>query len=106
MLIGLRPVRLDPKLCEAGRGHSKDMAEKNFFAHDSPVSGKETPWKRAQLAGTSANAENIFVGSKSPQAANKAWWYSPGHHVNMLNPGSQRGGMGHHEGRWTQMFGG
>jgi uncharacterized protein YkwD len=106
MLIGLRPVLIDPKLCEAGRGHSQDMKEKSFFAHDSPVSGKETPWKRASLAGTSANAENIYMGSPSPIEANKAWWYSPGHHKNMLAPGHKRGGMGHFEAHWTQMFGG
>lgn len=106
MLIGLRPVLIDPKLCEAGRDHSKDMKEKGFFAHNSPVAGKETPWKRAGNFGTSASAENIFAGSTSPQAANKAWWYSPGHHVNMLAPGHKRGGMGHFSGNWTQMFGG
>ena len=106
MLIGMRPVMIDPKLCEAGRGHSQDMKEKGFFAHDSPVSGKETPWKRASLAGTSANAENIFMGSSSPIQANQAWWYSPGHHKNMLAPGHKRGGMGHFEAHWTQMFGG
>lgn len=104
LLIGLRPCAIDPKLCDACRGHSQDMAERNFFAHDSPVPGKETPWKRAKLAGTSGSSENIYMGSTSGKAANKAWWYSPGHHRNMLNPGNKVGGMGHNERRWTQMF--
>ncbi len=105
MLIGLRPVLIDVALCEASRGHSKDMAEKRFFSHDSPVQGKETPWRRAKLEGTTASAENIFAGSGDPRSANKAWWYSPGHHKNMLSPGQKRIGLGHHGGRWTQMFG-
>lgn len=102
--LGIGACAIDPKLCEAGRGHSKDMKEKNFFAHESPVPGKETPWKRAQLAGTSANAENIFVGSESGAEAIKAWWYSPGHHKNMLG-GHHRTGLGRYEKHWTQMFG-
>ncbi len=105
MLIGLRPCLIDPKLCDASRGHSKDMAERSFFAHDSPVAGKETPWKRAALAGTSSNAENIYGGGNG-KSANRAWWHSPGHHVNMLNPGARRVGMGTHGNKWTQMFGG
>ncbi len=104
-LIGLAPCAIDVKLCEASRGHSEDMGTRGFFAHDSPVPGKETPWKRAALAGTSANAENIYGGGNGI-AANKAWWYSPGHHKNMLSPGARRVGMGGAKGRWTQMFGG
>ncbi len=104
-MLGLTALVLDPRLCEAARGHSKDMAERGFFAHESPVPGKKTPWDRARLAGTSASAENIFAGSPKPQAAIDAWWGSPGHHRNMLNPGHHRMGMGVHAGRWTQMFG-
>jgi uncharacterized protein YkwD len=104
--LGLSALLIDPKLCSAARGHSKDMAEKKFFAHDSPVPGKKTPWDRAKLAGTSANAENIFAGSAKPEDAVMAWWHSPGHFVNMLNPGHKRMAMGRHEGHWTQMFGG
>ena len=106
ILIGLRPCLIDPKLCDASRGHSKDMREKNFFSHDSPVPGKGSPWTRAKLAGTSANSENIYVGSTSGKSANKGWWYSPGHHKNMLAPGARRVGMGVSGKHWTQMFGG
>lgn len=105
-LLGLSALVIDPKLCDAGRGHSKDMVEKGFFAHESPVAGKKSPWDRAKLAGTTASAENIFAGSPDPKAAVDAWFYSPGHHVNMLNPGHRRMGMGRHDGDWTQMFGG
>jgi uncharacterized protein YkwD len=104
--LGLSALVIDPKLCNAARGHSKDMVEKKFFAHESPVPGKKTPWDRAKLAGTSASAENIFAGSAKPEDAVMAWWHSPGHFVNMLNPGHKRMGMGRHEGDWTQMFGG
>jgi uncharacterized protein YkwD len=104
MLLGLEPVLLDPKLHAAARGHSQDMVGKKFFAHESPVPGKKTPWDRAKLAGTTAGAENIFAGNAAPLAANMGWFFSPGHHVNMFGK-HRRGGMGRHEGHWTQLFG-
>lgn len=106
ILIGLRPCLIDPKLCAAARGHSEDMKEKDFFSHSSPVPGKKSFTTRAKLEGTSANSENIYVGSSSGKSANKGWWYSPGHHKNMLSPGARRVGMGVAGKHWTQMFGG
>ncbi len=105
MLIGLPPCVIDPRLCKAARDHSKDMVQKDFFSHTSPVPGKKSPWIRAKLQGTTAHAENIYSGNKNGKAANRSWWYSPGHHRNMLNPGSRRVGMGVHGKKWTQMFG-
>ncbi len=104
MLLGLAPCLLDPKLCNAARDHSKDMATQKFFAHESPVPGKKTPWDRAKLTGTTASAENIAMGMKTPQEANHGWFLSPGHHVNMFGDYA-RVGIGRHDVYWTQMFG-
>jgi len=103
--VGLQPLAIDLKLGDASRGHSKDMRTLGFFDHTSPVSGKTSPWDRAKLAGTSASGENIFCGSPAHNAAIMAWWYSPGHHKNMMNPGFRRIGLGRVDGHWTQMFG-
>lgn len=101
---GLTALRVDLKLCDAGRGHSKDMVEHEFFAHESPLPGKKSPSDRAALAGTSGGAENIAAGQGSGHGAIRAWWYSPGHHRNMMgNHG--RIGLGRHQNHWTQMFG-
>ncbi len=105
LLLGMQACVLDPKLCEAARGHSTDMAEKGFFAHESPIAGKTTPWDRAAKAGTSASGENIYMGSTDPHGANEGWFYSPGHHKNMFNPGQARIGLGNSGVHWTQMFG-
>jgi hypothetical protein len=104
VLCGLPVQAIDLKLCTAARGHSKDMVELGFFSHDSPVPGKSTPWARAEQAGTSASAENIAAGASTGAAAITMWWYSPGHHKNMLGGGS-RVGLGRHETHWTQLFG-
>ena len=104
MLVGLNALVLDPKLCAAARDHSKDMAEKGFFAHESPVPGKKTPWDRAKNFGTTASGENIFMGSNDPHAAITGWFYSPGHHKNMFRPNLVRMGLGCTGKHWTQML--
>ena len=104
VLVGLPAQAIDPGLVAACRVHSRDMEERGFFAHESPVSGRETPWRRAEAAGTSASAENIFSGSEEGTAAIRSWWHSPGHHKNMLGRQS-RTGLGRWKGFWTQLFG-
>lgn len=104
-LLGLSVLLADPKLCLASYEHSKNMKTLGFFAHESPVPGSETITKRAAKAGTSTSGENISHGQKDGLEANRAWWHSPGHHVNLLNPKHKRIGLGHHAGFWTQMFG-
>ncbi|MBR9761385.1 CAP domain-containing protein [bacterium] len=105
LLLGLNALDLDPKLCEASRGHSEDMNKHKFFAHESPIAGKETPWKRAAKVGTKATGENIYMGSQTPASANKGWFFSPGHHKNMFKNTHMRIGLGQYERYWTQMFG-
>ena len=105
LLLGLSALAIDPKLCDASRDHSEDMNKKGFFAHESPVPGKKTPWDRAGNFGTKASGENIYMGSPSPNSANKGWFYSPGHHKNMFKGGHTRIGLGRYGGHWTQMFG-
>jgi hypothetical protein len=105
VLLGLSAQRIDPKLCDACRAHSRDMVEHGFFAHESPVPGRETPGQRAAEAGTSAFAENIAYGASTGEDTIMQWWYSPGHHRNMLGGGA-RTGLGRHQNHWTQLFGG
>jgi uncharacterized protein YkwD len=105
MIVGLRPLLYDIKLCEAAQGHSKDMESRDFFSHESPVDGKKTPWDRARLAGTTASGENIYKGSSISTEALKAWFVSPGHHKNMFSESSTRQGLGHAGKLWTQMVG-
>jgi len=105
MALGQNALRIDEKLGNAGRDHSKDMATLGFFAHESPVEGKRTFSDRASRAGTSASAENIAAGQSTGAGAIEAWWYSPGHHKNMLGSHG-RTGLGRYDQTWTQMFGG
>lgn len=102
--LGLRPLPIDVRLCDACRDHSRDMHELGFFSHTSPVPGKRTPSQRAARFKTSAGAENIAAGQRTGEGAIDAWWHSPGHMKNMLG-GHGRVGLGRHEHLWTQLFG-
>lgn len=105
MLAGLPALRTDPDLCKAALIHSKDMHEHNFFAHESPVKGRQKFTDRAREAGTTASGENIAMGQRDPIQANRGWFLSPGHFRNFFG-NHARIGLGTHEGYYTQLFGG
>lgn len=97
-------LEIDVKLCKAARGHSKDMKEKNFFSHDSPVPGKQTPQMRAAAEGTGCFSENITRAGTTPEEAFWSWFKSTaGHHENMIG-GAGRIGIGNFQEMWTANF--
>jgi uncharacterized protein YkwD len=105
VMMGRMPLEADVRLTSAARSHSKDMKEKNFFSHESPLPGKKTFGDRAMLEGyRGASGENIYYGSTDGLSSFDAWYHSPGHHKNMIG-GSKQIGAGRFEGHWTQVFG-
>ena len=104
MLIGLKALTIDVRLCAAARDHSNDMRGKSFFSHESPIPGKKQPVDRARNFGTTANSENIAYGRPSASGTNMQWFHSPGHHLNMLRSSITIMGLGRSEKHWTQMF--
>jgi uncharacterized protein YkwD len=101
---------MDPALQCAARLHSKDMADREFFAHDNP-SG-EDPWVRIEAAGFTgfAGGENIAAGRATGQETVDQWMDSDGHCANIMNPEFQFIGVGYYPGGeyghlWTQTFG-
>ena len=97
---GLRPLALDPELSEVARAHSREMAAKGYFAHESPTPGLRTPMERYRSAfpGTPqylAVAENIFYSSVvSAERGHKALMGSPGHRKNILDGRFEAVGIG------------
>lgn len=102
-------LRSDERLRSAARAHSKDMARRDFCAHENPDGS--TPAARMQAAGYPApGAENVARGQETPRAVMDAWIASPGHHANLVNPRFTRIGVGvsftgAHGPCWTQNFG-
>jgi hypothetical protein len=107
VVIGLNPLRIEEKLSDAASGHSGDMAARGFFAHESPVPNKKTPWDRARLAqfDGSASGENIFMGSPDAQSAYNGWFGSDGHRFIMFSQGPNCCGIGVVGIHWTFMTG-
>jgi uncharacterized protein YkwD len=105
LILGLNPLAIDMKLVACSRDHSQDMIKHNFFAHDSPVEGKTTPWDRAKNFGTSASGENIAAGYANGLEVTIGWWRSPGHLKNMMGKGHKRIAVGQEQKHYTQMFG-
>lgn len=108
VIAGLSPLRIEEKLSDAATGHSGDMAAGGFFAHESPVPNKKTPWDRARLAQFDGNAsgENIFMGSPAAQSAYNGWFGSDGHRFIMFSDGPNCCGIGVVGIHWTFMTGG
>jgi uncharacterized protein YkwD len=88
---GLSALRSSKPLGEAAEFHSKAMATRGFFAHES--ADGSSFWKRVERFYPSKGfrywsaGENLAYGSPSMSAdgAVKAWLGSPGHRANMLS---------------------
>jgi uncharacterized protein YkwD/chitodextrinase len=106
-IVGLSPLSWDDRLFDAARGHSEDMAEQNYFSHDS-LDGRSFS-DRITEAGYPWNTcgENIALGYSTPQAVMNAWMNSPGHRNNILGSYFCDIGVGYAGTRhyWTQDFG-
>lgn len=120
---GLSLLIFDLKLSDIARGHSKDMAERNFFSHETPE-GK-TPTDRGSIVGYNSRkdygnyytyglAENIFMSNlyhsviyyngvpqynwmnqnDIAQLTVSGWMSSPGHRKNILTSTYDKEGIG------------
>ncbi len=105
------PLAMDPALRCAARKHSKDMNDRDFFAHDNP-SG-EGPGDRMALAGFEGRGwgENIAGGSDDAEGTMDQWMSSDGHCSNIMRDSYNFIGVGYYPGGqfrtlWTQTFGG
>ncbi|MFC4386213.1 CAP domain-containing protein [Gracilibacillus marinus] len=103
---GLSPLELDEALSKVAREKSKDMAENNYFSHQSPTYG--SPFDMMKQYGISYRTagENIAKGQQSPEEVVQAWMNSEGHRKNILNPDFTHIGIGYvgNGNVWTQQF--
>jgi uncharacterized protein YkwD len=108
------PVVTHPTLRASARGHSRDMALRDYFSHTTPEGAG--PGARAQGAGFQGSlvGENIAAGQVDPARVVQAWMESPGHCENLMDPRYRYLGVGYFrdgandrfEHYWTQNFGG
>jgi uncharacterized protein YkwD len=94
---GLPALRPRADLADVAREHSRDMAERNYFAHKSPE-GFEVA-QRVLVGGIlyDAVAENLLESRGADdhvQHAVKQWMNSGGHRKNIVDPDFTETGVG------------
>ncbi|MBI3725425.1 hypothetical protein HY251_15960 [bacterium] len=106
--MGRSALEIDSRLVSSARGHSEEMVQLGYFAHESPVQKNRSPVDRTTNAGYDWQGvgENIAMGMESPMAAHMGWYNSSGHHRNILNDCYMAMGTGKDSNHWTQNFGG
>ncbi len=116
---GLPPLKRVTLLDDASRYHAKDMADDNYFEHDSyDRSGsslvKVCAWSgriSSYYPGWSNLGENIAAGYSTPESVMNGWMNSDGHRANILRDTFWEIGVGYYEGGgnyyryWVQDFG-
>jgi uncharacterized protein YkwD len=115
----LPPYIVAPVLVEAARSHSREMGEKKYFSHFSPVAELNTPARRVLkcLAAVGPSkptsyrvGENIYYGRPcDPDRAHRCLMESPSHRREIIDPTFRYVGVGvYRDGQgcfWvTQMF--
>ena len=88
---GLRPLRFSTALARAADTHSRDMARRGFFSHNSPDGSAF--WRRVQRFYPSSGFRSWAVGENlvwaspdlSSSSALSMWMGSPPHRANLLS---------------------
>jgi uncharacterized protein YkwD len=95
---GLKPFCVHPALQKAARSHSKDMIDRDYFAHETKGTN-ETACERVRRFGYRYRycAENIGYHS-TPDKMFNAWMQSSGHRSNILSPKYREVGIGAYTG--------
>ncbi len=87
-------LALNGQLDAAAQAKANDMAQKNYWAHNSPDG--RTPWSFIATAGYhyQAAGENLAYGFSNASDAVNGWMNSPGHRANILNANYKDVGFG------------
>ena len=105
---GLAPLTYSEELSKVARIKSQDMANNNYFSHNSPTYGDPFTMMKSFGIQYKTAGENIAKGYSSAQSVMNGWMNSSGHRANILNPSFGKIGVGYVNVNgttyWTQMF--
>jgi uncharacterized protein YkwD len=98
---GYKALRRNARLALAATRHANDMAEHNYFSHDSENGNSFLDRIRRvdylPRYGAWTVGENLAWGSgelSTPKSIVQAWMHSPAHRANILNPKFREIGIG------------
>ncbi|MBP1925279.1 putative YkwD family protein [Sedimentibacter acidaminivorans] len=106
---GLPALYLVNSISNVARAKSQDMADNNYFSHQSPTYGSAGDMLLRYGITWSAWGENIASGQSTPEKVVSAWMNSPSHRENILSRNFVFIGVGYAtnstgKAYWTQMF--
>jgi uncharacterized protein YkwD len=88
------PLIWDAKIAIAARGHAKDMADHNYFSHDSQ-DGRNFVDRMTNAGYTGfATSENIAAGQQTPEDVMQTWLNSSGHCDDIMDAKTKEIGIG------------
>lgn len=105
---GCEPLRVDPRLTSSAYQHSRDMAMRGYFAHDTPEGRSFEDREIADgFPADKTGGENIAYGQETAAVVMNVWMHSPGHRANILSCEFTAIGVGYYApgNYWTQDFG-
>lgn len=97
-------VEWNEETAEVARGHSKEMYEKDYFSHDSPVFGSLTDRLESQEITFKSAGENIASQYTDAPEAVHGWLNSEGHRKILLEKDFTDLGVGVYKRYYTQNF--
>ncbi len=92
---GLNALELDWQVARVSQYKSDDMANNNYFDHQSPTYGSPFQMLKSFNVSYRTAGENIAKGQKTPQAVMTAWMNSSGHRANILGQSYTHLGVGY-----------
>ncbi|MDC3415943.1 CAP domain-containing protein [Aquibacillus salsiterrae] len=94
---GLRPLQLYSGLQLVAEMKAKDMADNNYFDHESPTYGFFSDLLLEASVDYDKAGENLAYGYPDAEAVVKGWMASEGHRKNILDPTFTHIGVGVYE---------
>src|SRR6202045_3406597 len=96
---GAPPLKSSQRLVLASRGHSYDMALRNYLSHNGPAGDTRAERVRGVGVDSAALGENIYMDREADRAklahrAVQRWLHSPEHRANMLSREFDTTGIG------------
>ncbi len=88
-------LTIDSRLMTAAEGHTLDMAQHSFFAHEGSDGSTVGDRLTRQGYAWSFYAENLACGYDSPGAVVQGWMDSPAHRANLLAAEAHQIGVGY-----------
>ena len=102
---GLPQLKFDPTLVAVARAHSREMAQRNYFAHESPTPGRRSPMQRylstCRDMGNNKRPQQLVVGENifycsapGVERGHRAFMNSEHHRENIMDNRFEAVGIG------------